>query len=274
MLAREMDTAFRRRALWVFEELEIAEGDRVLDCGCGRGFYLHYARCVHPAAWLVGIDAALGEIAAVEPRDGTADAGRVAASAGRLPFPDSCFDRVILSEVIEHLDDDLAALREVFRVVRPGGRVAVTVPNRRFPAAYDPVNAVLSGIGRPVRRGPLAGIWTDHRRLYDRDELVGRAVAVGFEVGPVATLTRSCLPFQHLLLYGVGKPLVRGGRLPRWVVEAVDRVPLEHRPARRTPIDLVRRVMAAIDRANRGPSADGRSVNLAVLLRKPGGGRR
>ena len=46
----------------------------------------------------------------------------------RLPFPDDTFDRIIASEVLEHVPDDQAALDELFRVLKPGGTLAVTVP--------------------------------------------------------------------------------------------------------------------------------------------------
>ncbi len=270
LLANEMDSAFRRRVLWVFETLGLGPDDLVLDCGCGRGFYLSCARELRPDARLAGVDAALGELAAVRmPEDG-GEAARVQAVAGRLPFPDAIFDAVILSEVLEHLDDDLAGLREVARVLRPGGRVAVTVPNHRFPVAYDPVNALLGAVGRPIRRGVLAGIWTDHRRLYDAGGLAALALAAGLEAGPVAPLTRACIPFQHLLLYGLGKPLVRRGWLPRSVAQAVERTPSGERGRGRLgPLALVRRAVMAVDRLNRGPDVGRPSVNLAVVLVKP-----
>ena len=48
--------------------------------------------------------------------------------ATRLPFPDDTFDRIIASEVMEHIPDDLAALDELTRVLRPGGTMAITIP--------------------------------------------------------------------------------------------------------------------------------------------------
>src|SRR4051794_38202671 len=45
-----------------------------------------------------------------------------------LPFPDATFDRIICSEVMEHIPDDIAAMAEVHRVLKPGGVIAITVP--------------------------------------------------------------------------------------------------------------------------------------------------
>jgi len=57
-------------------------------------------------------------------------AGTVQGDATRLPFADATFDRVIASEVLEHIPDDVAAMGELARVLRPGGTMAVTVPAR------------------------------------------------------------------------------------------------------------------------------------------------
>ena len=51
-----------------------------------------------------------------------------AATCCALPFPDASVDRVMASEVLEHIPDDVTAMAEIFRVLKPGGRVAVTVP--------------------------------------------------------------------------------------------------------------------------------------------------
>jgi SAM-dependent methyltransferase len=50
-----------------------------------------------------------------------------------LPFPDASFDVVVLNEVIEHVRDDQATIAEAFRVIRPGGHIAIYAPNRLYP---------------------------------------------------------------------------------------------------------------------------------------------
>ena len=57
-------------------------------------------------------------------------AGVVNGDALDLPFPDGAFDRIICSEVLEHIWDDDRAIQQLVRVLRPGGRLAVTVPTR------------------------------------------------------------------------------------------------------------------------------------------------
>ena len=72
-----------------------------------------------------------GEIAG-DLEHGDVNGGEVNGDALRLPFPDATFDRIIASEVLEHLSGDEQAIAELVRVLRPGGRIAVTVPTR-FP---------------------------------------------------------------------------------------------------------------------------------------------
>jgi SAM-dependent methyltransferase len=118
------------------ERLGLQPGDRVLDLGAGLGRHAHDA--ARRGARVVALDLSPGDLAAVA-ATATAmrDAGELPAGAsvvgvradGRwLPFADGAFDRVVASEVFEHVDDDGLAAAEVARVLRPGGVVAVTVP--------------------------------------------------------------------------------------------------------------------------------------------------
>ena len=119
-----------------FTRLPAGAGDRVLDLGCGAG--RHAFEALRRGASVVALDADEGELRGVAGMAGAmAAAGEVPAGAGaravrgdatRMPFPDGSFDRVIAAEVLEHIPDDRRALREIARVLRPGGQVAVTVP--------------------------------------------------------------------------------------------------------------------------------------------------
>ena len=103
---------------------------RWLDCGCAEGYY---------TVGLVerGVTHAVG----VEPLDERIEGGIppttnvefVVAHAERLPFSGGSFDGVLLNEVLEHVEDERAALNEIHRVLRPGGYLALFSPNRWFP---------------------------------------------------------------------------------------------------------------------------------------------
>ena len=65
-----------------------------------------------------------------------------------LPFPDDSFDRLICSEVLEHIPDYQAAMTEIWRVVKPGGRIGISVPHGWPEHLLDAVEAWLQHAGR------------------------------------------------------------------------------------------------------------------------------
>jgi SAM-dependent methyltransferase len=87
-------------------------------------------------------------------------------SAERMAFPDETFDAVSAIEVLEHIPDLNAALGEIHRVLRPGGRFLVTGPNRFFPLETHGV--ILNGKRYPSTRAPFV-TWIPplHRRMAD-----------------------------------------------------------------------------------------------------------
>ncbi|MDQ2650395.1 MAG: methyltransferase domain-containing protein [Actinomycetota bacterium] len=121
-----------------FDQLGVRPGDLVLDMGCGAG--RHAFESYRRGARVVAFDYLASELKDVaglfaamrESGEAGTAAGSLAATANgdalALPFPDDTFDRVIASEVLEHVSDDLVALEEIFRVLKPGGTLAATVP--------------------------------------------------------------------------------------------------------------------------------------------------
>ncbi len=161
-----------------FTRLGLRAGEDVLDMGCGAG--RHAFECLRRGARVVALDADGLELkhaaAVMEAMQSAgewaagASAAPVRASALELPFADGSFDRVIAAEVLEHIPDDGRAMSELARVLRPGGRMAATVP-RFFP---ELVNWALSSQYHEVPGG--------HVRIYRRGELARRLGAAGLEV--------------------------------------------------------------------------------------------
>jgi SAM-dependent methyltransferase len=107
-------------------------GMAVLDCGCGPGtITVGLARRVAPGS-VVGVDLAEGQVAIARDAAARAGVGNVtflAADAGALPFPAASFDAVLAHALLEHLPQPGRALRELRRVLRPGGLVGLTSPD-------------------------------------------------------------------------------------------------------------------------------------------------
>jgi SAM-dependent methyltransferase len=123
-----------------FDRLGVAAGARVLDMGCGGG--RHAFEAWRRGATVVALDYAESELKEVRavlggmieageiPHAKSGLGGAVNGDALSLPFADATFDCVVASEVLEHVWGDTAAIAELVRVLKPGGRMAVTVPTR------------------------------------------------------------------------------------------------------------------------------------------------
>lgn len=102
-------------------------GTRILDLGCGRGGLVE--QLPGPPPGFVGLDPDIQSL--LEHRIATLP--RVAARSDALPFPGGAFDVVVASWLLEHLDRPQDTLREVARVLVPGGRFIFITPNGRHP---------------------------------------------------------------------------------------------------------------------------------------------
>lgn len=105
-------------------------GARVLDAGCGTGYGA--ALLAETAAHVTGLDLAPDALDYARAHYPASNLVFQQGECSKLPFADGEFDWVVAFEVIEHLPDADGFLREVRRVLRPQGRLAVSTPNRRF----------------------------------------------------------------------------------------------------------------------------------------------
>jgi len=114
--------------------LALKSGDRVLELGCGNGTFLpRLATAVGSSGQVLGVDHSQEFIELARRRVNSAGLDRVqleVADAYQLPFEDASFDAAHCERVLMHLADPTAALRELARVVRPGGRIVAAEPDR------------------------------------------------------------------------------------------------------------------------------------------------
>ncbi len=264
--------AFKRRVRTIFEWIDPTDDKVILDCACGRGFYLNMIRAVS-RCHLVGLELDPEVLAKTARNVGhLPDIRLLRANIYTQPFPNDHFDGVLLSEILEHVEDDVRGLREVFRVLKPGGVVAITVPNADYPFWWDPINRTLEDLFRThIGDGPLAGIWANHVRLYRREQLRAAAEAAGFIVEAERAFTHYSFPFIHNLVYGLGKPLLESGALPESMANAADRTAFDRNDGSLlNPINLGLAVFNWFDRPNVMDEPPGRStVNLCLKGRKP-----
>jgi len=155
-LAAVEDRMWYFRALHAHAERELAAVLRagpaeVLDAGCGTGGLIRRVASVHPAWRWTGVDSSPLACALARART---DAEIREARVEALPFGEGRFDAVGSMDVLYHLDDDGAALRESLRVLRPGGVLIVNVP--AYPWLWSYHDEAVEGRRRYTRAGILA----------------------------------------------------------------------------------------------------------------------
>jgi len=191
----------------------------ILDAGCGTGGLIRQAEASTTAWRWTGVD--LSPVAAGIARS-RVGAEILEAGLEKIPAQSEQFDAVVSTDVIYHIKDDEAALREMFRVLRPGGTLVLNVPAYRWLWSYHDI-AVHS------------------QRRYSRAELRAKVSAVGFvDVNltfwnllllPLVVIRRKLLPAPASgsdvqsyspLLNGILKGILTG---EGWLLKVVGRLP-------------------------------------------------
>jgi len=106
-------------------------GKKILDCGCGTGQYVLALLAL--GADICGIECSEERIAESQQNHPEMTTRLLVGNIERMDFSDDNFDVVLLNEVLEHIADQARALREIRRVLRPGGLCIVFSPNRLYP---------------------------------------------------------------------------------------------------------------------------------------------
>ncbi|HET8658931.1 MAG TPA: demethylmenaquinone methyltransferase [Micromonosporaceae bacterium] len=175
------DRAWRRATR---AALRLAPGQRVLDLGAGTG--VSTAELARSGAYAVGADLSLGMLEAG--RQARPEVPLLAGDALALPFPDATFDAVTISFALRNVVDPDAALREMARVTRPGGRLVVCEfshpthqPLRTVYLSY--LMRALPALARRVSSNPDAYVYLAEsiRAWPDQAGLAARITEAGWQ---------------------------------------------------------------------------------------------
>lgn len=159
----------------LLETAELRAGDRVLDIACGTGVVArHAAEQVGPGGSVDGLDISAGmlEIA----RESSTGIDWHEGDAASLPLPDGAFDVVVSSLGMQFVEDKETALREMHRVLAPGGRVAIATVGPT-PPLFAVLEQALARHASPEVAGFVRAVFS----LYDPEQLQTLMAQAGFD---------------------------------------------------------------------------------------------
>ncbi len=120
----------RAKTPWIQQRLETQGAKSILDVGCGAGFTSNALAA--SGFQVTGVDLSLSSLEAARRHDSSGRATYVHADANHLPFPDAHFDAVCSLDFLEHVEDPARAIREIARVLKPGGLFFFHTFNRNW----------------------------------------------------------------------------------------------------------------------------------------------
>jgi SAM-dependent methyltransferase len=207
-----------RRLSMILEAAGERVSGRVLENGCGVGMYIEHL--APNAGLVVGLEYDFERAQEAHQRS-----DHTLGAAGEfLPFPEHTFDVILSHEVLEHVQDDRAAVEQMVRVLRPGGRMIVFVPNRGYP--FETHGIYWRGryrFGNIPLVNYLPRRWRDklapHVRVYSRRDLAGL-----FDGLPVRLVEKT-------VVFGAYDNIIarfpRGGGILRLMLQSLERTPLK-----------------------------------------------
>lgn len=154
----------------------ISKDDSVLDVGCGKAEN-YQLRVKSESASLVCLDVSP---TAVEIAKRNGFDARVHDFSERFDFPDNSFNKAICLEVLEHLFDPLFCIREIYRVLKPDGKIIASVPNSGY---FRWRAGMLFRLDLPFSVSDFSNPWrSDHIRFFDLKSFTELLICAGFEI--------------------------------------------------------------------------------------------
>lgn len=258
------DMSLKRRARKIIEETNPQEGEEIIDLGCGTGYYLYLLSNLLINLKLTGLEYDQRSLNEAKAMLIDKKINFVAGDMHKMPFKSKSFDKAISSEVLEHLKDDSLALQEIYRILKPGGTLVISVPSTNYPFFWDPLNWVLQHFFQMhIKTGFFSGIWNGHIRLYNLGQLKKKFEKAGFKIEIAEELTYWCLPFNHYLVNVVARLLYDVKISPK-IADNLSKFKVNKKPF---IFDLAFKAVNLVDKLNEYfPKLHG--VNIFIKARK------
>lgn len=259
------DMSLKRRARRIIEETNPQTGEAIIDLGCGTGYYLYLLSNLSLNLKLTGFDndkKALEEAKLLLSNNESINF--VIGDMHKMPFKDKSFDKIVMSEVLEHVENDEQVLKEVYRILKLNGILVISVPSINYPFFWDPMNWLLERLFHThIKSSFFSGIWSGHLRLYSLQDLKKKFEKVGFKVEIAQELTYWCLPFNHYLINLVAR-LLYDVKISSQIADKISKFKNSKKPL---IFDLIFRFVNWIDRLNEiFPQRKG--VNVFIKAKK------
>lgn len=209
---------FRNRYLFIRNRLQqyvpLTDGQSIrgLNLGTGEGDYdrMVAAHCLE----LIGCDVNEEDLAHAQRLNADVTNLRYEVNnALDLSYPDQSFDLIVTCEVIEHVGEPEQMVREMARVLKPGGYALMTFPSREFPVTYDPVNRIYQTLFRKTEQKEWAisqGAYAfGHNYLIGSTDFQSWAEKAGFEIVEFQGLSRYLVGLLEVYWTGIAQSIFK-----------------------------------------------------------------
>lgn len=264
LLSNVGDMSLKRRARRIIEEIDPKENDRIVDLGCGNGYYLFLLSNLGIKLKLSGFDYDKEIIKEASQLLSKKEIRFTTGDLHKIHLKKDQFDKAVMSEVLEHVENDGKVLKQVHKILKADGILVISVPSIKYPLFWDPINFVLQHLfNTHIKSGFFSGLWSGHLRLYSLEELRKKFETAGFKVEAAEELTWWCLPFNHYLVNIVAR-LLYGVKISPKVADSLSKFKSTKKPFL---INFAFMFVNFIDRLNEiFPQKNG--VNVFIKARK------